>query len=194
MFKSILSFQYAGDDGMLSQKLETAKYVAQSKCLKLSTSTIKAICSYFEVDGSRIRGVTWYGMYFLVQAILIMDLAWLQGARLIDQHEFETIRRRAEQTLVVFAETNASANRFVRFLKRIQTHHVAMNQSYVASNHQYSEGQIASMSPSAAAMTSSYGTESVMFDQNIWVDPSFNMLLDDPFVASVFDDVSFYPT
>jgi hypothetical protein len=194
MLKSILSFQYAGNDEMLSQNLDTAKYVAQSKCLKLSTSTIDAICSYSEADVSRVRGVTWYGMYFLVQAILIMDLAWLQGARLIDQHEFETIRRRGEQTLVVFAETNASANRFVRFLKRIQTHHAAMNLSHVASDPQYNGEQTSLISPSAAALTPSYGTESVMFDQNMWFDPSFNMLLDDPFVASVFDDVSFYPT
>lgn len=214
MTKSLLSCPR--DASTTPEAFESIRQDALLQCLELAMHTIDAICTFAEAGRCLVRGVNWYAMYFLIQAVLVMDLAWLK-VELPPPMDFELARKRAEHALRRFGQTCPSALRSLRFLERVQEHYrrgetappiappAPPSLPAPTQPHAYVSPPPPLLPLNAAVPLEqtyvaypappqgpSYDPRSL--GQDFWSDPSVNPFLEDPWIAPVFDDFAFFQT
>lgn len=177
--------------GQRSNKTKSRSEVAVQKCLHVAIESVQAICNFCTSFGQLHQGLSWYAIYFLFQAVLVLDVGLLQAPEDALASTWKSAIDQARQCLSQLGTTNGAALRCISVLNRIHMHHQS----------------VASSSQSQAV--SPRGTESLgEFDisghpdgpvdysthQIYPADPALQFFLDGQPMTDLFDGVNGFPS
>lgn len=181
--------------GQRSNNTGLNKANAVRKCQLAAIETIHDISTFCKEQSDLLHaGLSWYAIYFLFQATLVLDISLLQS---VDQPRDEVTPSPLDDTVSLARDClseiglrNSAATRCISVLDRIHEH--------LAST-QTTSGQVFSSTAwdSYPTFTKQTTPQAPTIDNNHWaftVDPTLHMFLDNPSVENLFDGIEGFPS
>jgi transcriptional regulatory protein GAL4 len=177
--------------GQRSYKTRSRSEIAVQKCLHVAIESVQAICNFCTSSGRLHQGLSWYAIYFLFQAVMVLDVGLLQAPEDALATTWKSVIDQARQCLTQLGITNAAALRCISVLNRIHTHHQSVA---------YSNQRSAAQSPRPDALGNfgdtplQDGQADYSMHQAYPADPALQFFLDGPPMNNLFDGVSGFPS
>jgi transcriptional regulatory protein GAL4 len=176
--------------GQRSSKTRLRSEFAVQKCLQVAIESVQAICNFCISNERLHQGLSWYAIYFLFQAVLVLDVGLLQAPEDALATTWKSVIDQARQCLTQLGTTNGAALRCISVLNRIHAHHQT-----VASSNQRQAGQSPGPDPLRhfEDPTLEDGQVDYSMHQAYTADPALQFFLDGPPVTNLFEGVSGFP-
>ncbi|KAF4628358.1 hypothetical protein G7Y89_g9791 [Cudoniella acicularis] len=177
--------------GQRSYKTGSRSELAVQKCMHVAIETVQVICNFCTSNGRLHQGLSWYAIYFLFQAVLVLDVGLLQAPEDALATTWRSVIDQARQCLSQLGGTSAAALRCISVLNRIHTHHIS-----VASSNQ----RQATNDPGADVFDKfgDAGLQNGHLDysihQSFTADPALQFFLDGQPMTNLFEGVSGFPS
>ncbi|TVY84637.1 Regulatory protein GAL4 [Lachnellula suecica] len=176
--------------GQRSYKTKSRSEMAVQKCLHVAIETVQAICNFCTSNGRLHQGLSWYAIYFLFQAVLVLDVGLLQAPEDALATTWKSAIEQARQCLTRLGTTNGAAIRCISVLNRIHTHHQTVASSSSREAVQTQDPELVGY----ADGTVSAGQGDYPMHQAYPADPALQLFLDGPPMNSLFDGLSGFPS
>jgi transcriptional regulatory protein GAL4 len=176
--------------GQRSYKTRPRSEAAVQNCLNVAIETVQAICDFCLKNKSLHQGLSWYAIYFLFQAVLVVDVGLLQAPEDPQVMLWRNTIDQARQCLSQLGVTNPAAGRCISVLDRIHEHHLSM-----ASSHQRHNIQQSSNDGLEPVMSSNLrDATDYPIEQTYPADPVLQFFLDGPPMTNLFEGLSGFPS
>lgn len=176
--------------GQRSNKTRPRSESAVQNCLNVAIESVQEICNFCLANEALHQGLSWYAIYFLFQAVLVVDVGLLQAPEDPQAELWRDAIDRARRCLAQLGVTNPAAGRCISVLDRIHQHHLSM----ASSHHRQPLQQPERNSLERSMDLTLQDTADYSFDQAYAADPALQFFLDGPPMTNLFDGVSGFPS
>ncbi|CAG8976997.1 hypothetical protein HYALB_00012849 [Hymenoscyphus albidus] len=176
--------------GQRSYKTRSRSEIAVQNCLHVAIETAQSICSFCSCIGGLHHGLSWYAIYFLFQAVLVLDVGLLQAPEDALSSTWRSAIDEARKCLSQLGSMNAAALRCISVLSRIHNHHRAIASTNHLSN---AVSDPSLLLPFADPNGTTQQSDSMMHQTYI-ADPALQFFLDGTPMTNLLEGVSGFPS
>ncbi|KAH6667955.1 fungal-specific transcription factor domain-containing protein [Halenospora varia] len=177
--------------GQRSYKTGSRSETAIQKCMHVAIESVQAICNFCTSAGRLHQGLSWYAIYFLFQAVLVLDVGLLQAPQDALATTWRSVIDQAHQCLTQLGSSNAAALRCIAVLNRIHTHHLSTTSILQRQPH-HGDGTQTPRTLDESLLQQGHLDHSM--PQAYTADPALQFFLDGPPMTNLFEGVSGFPS